>query len=316
MHHFSSPSITVLPTEAIDADLENLLTYLKQVRQVDLTGYKRPSLSRRIRVRMRDMRIDHYQDYFDYLKQQPDEINHLLNTFFINVTSFFRDRPVWDCLENEVIPQIIANKAPNEPIRVWSAGCASGEETYSLAILLVEALGVEQFQQRVRIYGTDIDSDAIQQAKTGFYSPYAVEAVPPDLLERYFEHTADGYYWRRKLYHPIIFSTRDLIQAPPLPDIDLLVCRNMLMYLTPEAQIRVLVRFHFSLRQSGCLLLGQTENLVSHIQTSLFKPIYQRTRLFTKVPNAHRSSRLLPLAFAPTKAPKKVQESSSKRNGG
>lgn len=297
--HPSSPNITVLSTDATDADLENLLKYLKQVQQVDLTGYKRPSLSRRMRVRMRDLRIEHYQNYLDYLKQQPDEITHLLNTVFINVTSFFRDRPVWDCLENEVIPQIIANKAPNEPIRVWSAGCASGEETYSLAILLIEALGVEQFQQRVRIYGTDVDSDAILQAQTGCYSPYAVETIPPDLLERYFEYTANGYHWRRGLYPCIIFRTRNLIQAPPLPCIDLLVCRNMLMYLTPEAQIRVLVRFHFSLRQSGRLLLGQTENLVSHVQTSLFRSTHhQQIRLFSKVPDAHRNSHLLPLAFA------------------
>jgi chemotaxis methyl-accepting protein methylase len=313
MHYFSSPNITVLPTEATDADLENLLTYLKQVQQVDLTVYKRSSLSRRIRARMREVRIGHYQDYLDYLKQQPaDEVTHLLNTVFVNVTAFFRDRLTWDCLENEIIPQIIANKAPDEPIRVWSAGCASGEETYSLAILFAEALGAEQFQKRVRIYGTDIDSDAILQAKTGCYPACVVEAIPPDLLEKYFKHTANGYCWRRKLYPPIIFSTRNLIQAAPLPYIDLLVCRNTLMYLTPAAQIRALVRFHFSLQQSGYLLLGQMENLVSHLQTSLFEPSHQQTRLFTKVPNAHRSSQLLPLAFARTK----VQESSSKRNGG
>ncbi|MBD2057545.1 protein-glutamate O-methyltransferase CheR [Oculatella sp. FACHB-28] len=301
MYHCLPPNITVSPTEATDltdsADLEDLLTYLKQVQQIDLTGYKLPSLLRRVRLRMRDVRVEHHQDYLDYLKQQPDEVTHLLNTVYINFTSFFRDRPVWDHLENEVIPKIIASKAPDEPIRIWSAGCASGEETYSLAILLAEALGINQFQQRVRIYGSDVDSEAILQAQKGCYPSYAVEPVPPDLLEKYFEPTAEGYRWRRQLYHSIIFRTRNLIQAPPLPRIDLLVCRNMLMYLTSETQIRALVRFHFSLQPTGYLLIGQAENLVSHIQTSLFQSVHRQARIFTKVPNAHRNRRLLPLAF-------------------
>jgi two-component system CheB/CheR fusion protein len=303
--HYSSPhNVIVSPIDSTDSTdstdvtgLEDLLAYLKQVQQVDLRGYKRPSLLRRIRLRMWDVKVEHHQDYLDYLKQQPDEITHLLNAVFINFTSFFRDRRVWDYLENELIPKIIASKAPNEPIRIWSAACASGEETYSLAILLAEALGIEQFQQRVRIYGTDVDSEAILQAQKGCYYSYAVEAVPPDLLEKYFERTAEGYRWRQQLYHPIIFRTHNLIQDAPLTCIDLLLCRNMLMYLTSEAQIRALVRFHFSLRPTGHLLIGQTENLVSHTQTSLFQPVHRQARTFTKVPNAHRNRCLLPLAF-------------------
>lgn len=288
-------TITIRSLEA--SELEDLLIYLKQVQQVDLTDYKRSSLLRRIRVRMQQVGVECYQDYFDHLQQQPDEVSQLLDTVFINVTCFFRDRPVWDYLENQVIPQIVAKKALNEPIRVWSAGCASGEETYSLAMLLAEALGLEQFQKRVRIYGTDVDRDALLQARRGYYSPNAVELIPPNLLERYFQRRTDGYRWRSDLGHPIIFYPHNLIQAAPLPKIDLLVCRNMLMYLTPEAQIRALVRFHFSLRENGFLMLGQAEDLITPDQKSLFTYIDRQVRVFTKVPGAHRNNRLLPIAF-------------------
>jgi chemotaxis methyl-accepting protein methylase len=280
-------------------ELEDLLNYLKQVEQVDLTGYKRPTLLRRIQIRMQQVRVEHYQDYFDHLKQQPDEVTHLLNTIFINFTYFFRDRPVWDCLKNEIIPKIIANKASNEPIRVWSAGCASGEETYSLAMLLAEALGLEQFQQRVRLYGTDVDADALRQARRGCYSSNIVEEIDLNLLERYFERTADGYCWRQDFRRSIIFSPHNLIQRPPLPRIDLLVCRNTLLYLKPETKIRALVRFHFSLRENGFLLLGMAENPIISPQKSLFTQINRQFRVFTKVPDAHRDNRLLPLAFCP-----------------
>lgn len=278
-------------------ELEDLLIYLKQFQQVDLTDYKRPSLLRRIRVRMQQVGVDCYQDYLDRLQRQPDEVTQLLDTVFINVTCFFRDRPVWDYLEKQVIPQIIANKPSNEPIRVWSAGCASGEETYSLAMLLAETLGLEQFQQRVRIYGTDIDQDALQQARRGYYSSRAVELISPNLLQRYFERRTDGYRWRSDLSHPIIFHRHNLIKTAPLHKMDLLVCRNLLMYLTKEAQIRALVRFHFSLRENGFLMLGQAEDLVNRDQKSLFTIIDRQVRVFTKVPDAHRNSRLLPMAF-------------------
>jgi chemotaxis methyl-accepting protein methylase len=271
-------------TSSIEAsELEDLLDYLKRVHQVDLTGYKRPSLLRRTLIRMQQVGVEQYQDYLEYLNQQPDEVTHLLNTVFINVTCFFRDRPVWDYLANQVIPHIIATKASNDPIRVWSTGCASGEETYSLAMLLIEALGVEQFQQRVRIYGTDADQDAVMQARRGCYSVAAVEAIPPDLLEQCFERTTAGYQWQRSLRNPIIFHHHNLIQAPPLPHIDLLVCRNLLMYLTSEAQVQALARFHFSLKRNGFLLLGQAENpMVTCPRQSFFTPVNRQAKLFKK----------------------------------
>ncbi|NJK47589.1 hypothetical protein HC931_04825 [Candidatus Gracilibacteria bacterium] len=142
MFALDSPRTNVSTPSLEAAELEDLLNYLKRVQQIDLTGYQRPSLMRRTLVRMQQVGVEHYRDYLDYLEQQPGESTHFLDTVFINATQFFRDRPVWDYLANQIIPQIIANKDSNEQIRVWSAGCASGQETYSLAMLLAEALGI------------------------------------------------------------------------------------------------------------------------------------------------------------------------------
>lgn len=272
-----------------DTELEDLLHYLKQVLQVDLTGYKRPSLMRRTLVRMQRVGVECYQDYLDRLQQQPDEVKHLLDTIYINFTGFFRDRPVWHYLTNQIIPQIVANKAPDEPIRVWSAACASGEETYSLAMLLMEALGIEEFQQRVQIYGTDVDGDAILQAREGYYPAYKVEAVPTALQKQYFERKNGGFCWR-ELQCSISFHRHNLIQDPPLPQIDLLVCRNLLMYLIEETQLQALACLYSSLQNHGFLLLGNAENLITRPQRSLFTPVHQQSRIFTKVPDADQSS--------------------------
>ena len=285
---------TIPPIEA--SELENLLNYLK-LQQVDFTGYKRSTLMRRLLSRMQKIRVEHYQNYRDYLEQHPDELHHLLNTVFINFTHFFRDRPVWDYLANQLIPQIISTKRSDEPIRVWSAGCASGEETYSLAMLLAEALGLEQFQQRVRLFGTDVDQDALTQARQGYYPAHVVEAIPHSLLKQYFDSTNQGYLWRNDLRHSLIFCRHDLIQFPPFSRIDLLVCRNTLMYFTAKTQIQALVRFHFSIADSGFLLVGQAENPTVYHPSPLFTPVDRQMRVFAKVPNAHRTSRLLPMAF-------------------
>lgn len=281
-------------------ELEDLLRYLKQVHQVDLTGYKRSSLMRRTLARMQRVRAEHYQAYLDYL-QHPDEVAHLLDTIYNNFTYFFRNPLVWRYLADQVIPKIIANKAPNELIRVWSAGCASGEETYSLAMLLIEILGIEQFQQRVWIYGTDVDSDAILQARRGYYLPYKFESTPVALYQKYFERHNEGYRWQRDFYGAIRFHQHHLIQNYPLPHIDLLLCRNLLMYLTPETQLKVLASLYSSLQDSGVLVAGNVETLVTPPQRSLFKPLHWQNRVFKKVLNPDQSSRFLPLALVQKK---------------
>ena len=148
-----------------DPAFERLLEYLKRHRGFDFTGYKRTSLMRRVRRRMDRVEIDTFEAYHDYLEVHPQEFAYLFNTILINVTSFFRDRAAWDFLTQEVIPQIVESKGENETIRIWSAGCAAGEEAYSLAILFAEALGEEHLDDRLKIYATDVDEEALAQAR-------------------------------------------------------------------------------------------------------------------------------------------------------
>src|ERR1041385_9190367 len=146
------------------ADMEGLLEYLRDGCGLDFTGYKRASLARRIVKRMRAVSVAGYRDYTHYLQSHPAEVRVLYNTILINVTSFFRDENAWDFLRTKVIPDLLARRGPSMPLRIWSAGCASGEEAYSLAMTCVETIGVDAFRERVRIYGTDIDDDSLTKA--------------------------------------------------------------------------------------------------------------------------------------------------------
>src|SRR5215475_3993074 len=264
---------------------EALLTHLKEARGFDFTGYKRSSLVRRVDRRVNQVGVSDYLEYLDYLQVHPDEFTALFNTILINVTDFFRDPDTWTYLQDEVMAPMLRVKPADWPIRVWSAGCASGEEAYSLAIMLAEMLGVDEFRQRVKIYATDVDDEALTHARHATYSERAVRAIPGDLVERYFEATGAGYVFRKDLRRSVIFGRNDLVQDAPISRIDLLVCRNTLMYFNAETQARVLGRFHFALAEQGLLFLGKAEMLLSH--TSLFTPVDLKRRLFRKV--SHRA---------------------------
>jgi two-component system, chemotaxis family, CheB/CheR fusion protein len=277
-----------------DRDLEVLLDYLRRSRGFDFTGYKRTSLTRRIDKRMQEVRADGYLSYLDHLEVDPEEFAQLFNTILLNVTSFFRDPPAWEYLSAEILPKLVAAKAEDEPIRIWSAGCASGEEAYTLAMVVAEALGLEAVRERVKIYATDVDEEALSQARQARYTAKQVEGVPPELLERYFERNGDGYMVSKDLRRSVIFGRHDLIQDAPISRIDLLVCRNTLMYLNSETQAQVLAHFSFALREGGYLLLGKAEMLLAH--SNLFTSTDLKRRVFQKVPGATLRERLMVLA--------------------
>jgi two-component system, chemotaxis family, CheB/CheR fusion protein len=211
----------------------------------------------------------------------PDEFTALFNTILINVTGFFRDPDAWDYLRQESLPALIAAKRPDSPIRVWSAGCASGEEAFTLAMVLAEVLGPEQFRDRVKIYATDVDDEGLVQARQGAYSDRGVAGVPPDLLDKYFERSNSRFVFRKDLRRSVIFGRNDLVQDAPISRIDLLVCRNTLMYFNAETQSRILSRFHFAIADHGLLFLGKAEMLLSH--TGLFTPVDLKRRVFRKL---------------------------------
>ena len=267
-----------------DPQFEALLGYLREARGFDFTGYKRASLMRRVGRRMATVAVDGYGDYLDYLQVHPDEFTALFNTILINVTGFFRDAEAWAYLREQVIPRMLAGTSPDAPIRAWSAGCASGEEAYTIAMVLAEEIGQEQFRKRVKIYATDIDEEALIEARQASYTDQQLAGVPEDLLRRYFHAAAGRHVFRKDLRRSVIFGRNDLMQDAPISRVDLLVCRNTLMYFNAEAQARILSRLHFALAASGVLFLGKAETLLSHGAT--LAPVDLKRRIFRRVPAA------------------------------
>ncbi|MGA9380065.1 MAG: protein-glutamate O-methyltransferase CheR, partial [Phormidium sp.] len=242
-----------------DPDFEALLQYLKGNRGFDFTGYKRPSLMRLMKKRIQRVGVENYNEYLDYLEVHPGELNELFDSLLLNVTTFFRDPAAWEVLNQEIIPKILGAKPNNEPIRVWSAGCASGEEAYTIAIVLAEALGTEAFKNRVKIYATDLDEDALNQGRQAVYSPKILQNFPAELLSKYFETSGNNYVFRTELRRCVIFGRHDLVHDAPISRLDLLVCRNTLMYFNADTQVRILSRFHFALNDTGFLFVGKAE---------------------------------------------------------
>jgi len=263
---------------AEDPAFERLLKFLKESRAFDFTGYKRPSLVRRVRYRMREIGIDSLDDYQDLLQLQPDEFTALFNTILINVTSFFRDAEAWGYLQNEVLSSVL-EAAEGAPIRVWSAGCATGQEAYSAAMLLHEVLGA-QFRERVKIYATDVDDDALEYARQAAYTERELRGLPDRLRDRYFEQVADRWVVIPDLRRSVIFGRNDLTQDAPISRIDVLLCRNTLMYFNAETQSRIISRLGFALRPKGVLFLGKAEMLLNH--AAVFDPIDLKRRFFRK----------------------------------
>lgn len=269
--------------------LSELLSYVRAQRGIDFSVYKQASLKRRIAKRMEAVGVEDYQAYLDHLQASPDEFGPLLDTIFINVTRFFRDREAWKVLRKRVLPLLVERIASDSELRVWCAGAASGEETYSLAILLAEEMGLDAFAERTKIFATDADENVLVRARAGRYGEEALEDVPAGLRERYF--TSEGgsaYVVKPEVKRKIIFDHHDLLEDAPISNLDLLVCRNTLMYFNREAQGRVLARFHFALRPEGVLFVGKAEMLLT--RRALFEPLEGQARIFRKVPMRRRSA--------------------------
>jgi len=270
------------PDLETDEELEELLGFLRDARGFDFTGYKRSSLGRRIRKRMADAHVTSYSDYRDRLETNADEFNALFNTILINVTSFFRDPEAWTFLQREVMPELLAQNRSDDEIRVWSAGCSSGEEAYSLAIMFAEALGVEETLERVKIYGTDVDDEALRDARSGLYSAKVLAPLEPELRDKYFEQNGARFGFRPDLRRRVIFGRHDITRDAPISRLDLLLSRNTLMYFNVEAQTQIVDRYHFALREGGFLFLGKAEMLLNDAER--FEVMSMRQRVFRRRP--------------------------------
>jgi two-component system, chemotaxis family, CheB/CheR fusion protein len=264
-----------------DEQFEALLAFIKENRGFDFTGYKRPSLRRRINKRIQDVESPSYEEYFSRLNRDESEFAALFDTILINVTRFFRDPQAWQHLAEEIIPKLIEQKSPMDSFRFWSAGCSTGEEAYSLAILVAEALGADDYRDRVKIYATDVDEAALSEGRHALYALSELEDVPDELRSRYFEEANGRLMLRADIRRAVIFGRNDLVLDPPISRIDLIVSRNTLMYFGPEVQRRILANFHFALNPEGFLFLGRSELLMT--RSNLFVPVDPKRRVFSKI---------------------------------
>jgi two-component system CheB/CheR fusion protein len=265
-----------------------LRAFLDQLRErsgIDFNSYKMPTILRRLQRRIVATGADGLDGYLRYLQSRPDEYQRLVSTFLIKVTEFFRDPELFAYLRAQVIPELIAQaRRRGNELRLWSAGCATGEEAYTLAILVLDALGDERDQFSVRIFATDLDLDAVAFARRGVYPASALANLPPDLVQRHFNQTDGDYEIKKRVRALTVFGQHDLGQRAPFPRIDLALCRNVLIYFTNELQRRALQLFAFSLRAGGYLVLGQAETTsplgeyfsTEHPQLKVFRRVGER----------------------------------------
>ena len=272
-----------------DGSVEDVLVFLRENRGFDYRGYKLTSLTRRVNARMREVGVTGYTAYLDYLGTHPEEFQRLFDALLINVTSFFRDPLAWKALETQALPQLLLERGEEVRLCVWNAGCATGQEVYTTAIVLAETLGRDTFLRRVKIYGTDLDDDAVAIARRGAYDERELEGVPAALLKRYFQRRGARRAFDPDLRRAIVFGRHDLIQDAPISKVDILVCRNTLMYFNAETQERVLERLHLSMNEGGVLFLGRAEAIMRPAQ--LWKPIDLSRRLFAAAPGPRSGQR-------------------------
>ena len=263
--------------------MKELLEELAQQRGFDFRGYKKTTLERRFRRRMFQVNIGSYADYGEYIRQHPDETNELLNTILINVTEFFRDPPAWEILRHEILSSLLKTLKPGHSFRVWSAGCASGEEPFSIAILLAEYFGPRIHEYDLKIYATDIDDDALNTARRGEYSPDALRRVRPEWRQKYFQ--GKGFMRvTREIRKLVIFGRSNLAQDAPISHVNLLICRNLLIYFDADLQKQILNRLHYALDPGGVLFLGKSESQLTN--STQFRRLNSRWRIFRRISNA------------------------------
>lgn len=247
--------------EESEDGLDAILALLGNRYRVEFRDYKKNTLQRRTKRRMGLKQISEQKNYLAYLRTHPEEVEALYNDVLIDVTQFFRDPEEWRFLEKKVLPDLLASHDPNIPIRVWSAGCATGEEAYSLAMVFTELIERSSGSHKLQVFGSDLSHEAIAFARRGIYPSSIEKDITPERLDRFFHRVGEHYQVDRVLRDRVTFSAHNLLTDPPFASLDLVSCRNVLIYLEPRAQERLLDLFHFSLRSQGVLWLGGAETL-------------------------------------------------------
>jgi two-component system CheB/CheR fusion protein len=291
-----------LPVPNQEQNLQRILQILRNVTGLDLRQYKQETIRRRIGRRMVVRRIDSLTEYARFLQIRPDEVRTLHEDALINVTRFFRDPEFWHSLSTQVLPTLFQNRSPEKAVRIWCAGCATGEEAYSLAITALEYLTANGLDSTVQIFGTDASENAIEMARAAIYPESLVAELSPERLRRFFVKVDRGYQVSKRVRDCCIFARQNLASDPPFSHIDLLCCRNVLIYFNQLLQKQMIATFHYSLESDGYLLLGMSESLRDY--GDFFAAFDRKNKIYSKIggapSNVHRLSNALTVNFLPS----------------
>ena len=269
------------PPKGAEAEaLRDVLTFLRVRTGHDFSNYKQSTVLRRVTRRMQVNALTTLTTYLSYIREHQSEVQDLLSDLLITVTNFFRDADAFNYLEQEVVPKLFARREPGEQVRVWVTGCATGEEAYSLAMLLQECAGTQDFAGSIQIFATDIDEESITQAREGLYPDSISTDVSPERLRHFFNKEGQHYRVKKEIREMVLFAPHNILRDPPFSKLDLVSCRNLLIYLNRETQERVLELFHFALLPGGYLFLGASESADS--LPDLFTPVDKKLRVFQR----------------------------------
>jgi two-component system CheB/CheR fusion protein len=266
------------PAPAAVSGMKRILMLLRSATGHDFSQYKKSTIGRRIERRMAQHNIEDTEIYARYLKEHPAEVQRLFKELLINVTSFFRDPEAFVRLKEDVLPQLLAGKPDDYVFRVWVAGCATGEEAYSIAMLLREYMDETRQEFKIQFYSTDLDDDAIAVARAGTYPPNIAQDVHPERLRRFFIKEDTGYRVKKEIREMVVFAIQNVIKDPPFTRLDLLSCRNLMIYLEPELQNRLIPAFHYALKPGGVLFLSPSESIGNHPE--LFAPLNRKWKFY------------------------------------
>jgi two-component system, chemotaxis family, CheB/CheR fusion protein len=276
------PATAAEPAVEGDDDLRELFLVLQKATRVNFTHYKYSTIKRRIARRMLLHKLESLQQYLRFLHENPAEPAALCEDILIHVTGFFREPEAFSALAREIFPKVFDNKAPGESIRVWVPGCSTGEETYSVAMVLLECLGDRVSKVPIQIFGTDISEVAIEKARAGLYSDSSLAEVSPERLRRFFVKVDSGFQIAKSLREMCVFARQDLAQDPPFSRLDLISCRNVLIYMGPVLHKKVMGTFHYALRPTGFLMLGKSESMSGF--TDFFTMVDREHKIWSKRP--------------------------------
>jgi two-component system CheB/CheR fusion protein len=281
-------------------DNDRVLTYRGQILELlqqrtghDFSGYKTKTVSRRIKRRMHALQLTDFTVFVARLRTDQNELNALLQDLLISVTNFFRDPAVFEMIGKQIIPRLLSEKGAGDSVRVWVAGCATGEEAYSIAILFLEHLGRGKGTPKLQIFASDINEHALQVARSGRYPATVTKDIPAKLLKKYFVREDGTYRVVSELREACMFSSHNVLRDPPFSKLDMISCRNLLIYMTPELQYRLIPVFHYALKEQGYLLLGNSENISRH--TRLFSTFDKGNHVFSRRPRIDRELPKFPL---------------------